>query len=134
MASMTLPDPYSADQAFLAALLARDTEAAGEILHDGYALVLVHPVPARMEKVQWLRTLPDYVVDSFVDRSSAWDVTDDVAVHLHLVEMVATVYGADRSGLFVISDTWLRTPAGWQVWKRHSTPFTAGEVPRDPGA
>jgi len=134
MASMMLQDPHNADQAFRDALLARDTDAAEEILHDEYALVLVHPVPARMEKAQWLRTLPDYVVDSFVDRSSAWDVTGEVAVHLHLVEMTATVFGADRSGLFVISDTWLLTPVGWKVWKRHSTPFTAGEVPRDPGA
>jgi hypothetical protein len=47
--------------------------------------------------------------------------------------MTATVLGVDRSGLFTISDTWLRTPDGWRVWIRHSTPQTAGDLPRDPG-
>ena len=35
------------------------TDAAGQVLHDDYALVLVHPAATRVERDEWLRTLPD---------------------------------------------------------------------------
>jgi len=57
------------------------------------------------------------------------DVDDDTAAVLQRVRMVATVLGQDRSGSFVISDVWRRTPAGWRVWRRHSTPASAGQMP-----
>jgi len=44
--------------------------------------------------------------------------------------MDAAVFGADRSGLFAVTDTWLRDDDGWRVWRRHSTPMTAGAMPR----
>jgi hypothetical protein len=42
--------------------------------------------------------------------------------------MKATVLGEDRSGLFVISDVWRRGEQGWRVWRRHSTPLSAGAL------
>ena len=45
------------------------------------------------------------------------------------VRMTATVLGADRSGVFAISDVWRLRPVGWRVWRRHSTPATAGSRP-----
>ena len=128
---MTTQDLRDADAAWLEALLARDEAAAATILHDEYALVLVHPQPARVERDEWLRTLAGYVITSWSVRGSAWDVRPDLAVHLQLVEMQATVFDADRSGLFAMSDTWLRGGDGtWRVWRRHSTPMSAGAVPR----
>lgn len=42
----------------------------------------------------------------------------------------ATVLGVDRSGRFVISDCWRRGADGkWRVWRRHSTPLSAGVMP-----
>ncbi len=134
MARMMLQDPVNADAAFRSALLGRDIDAAQEILHEQYALVLVHPEAARMERDEWLRLLPDYLVEHFTDLHSQWDIDDELAVHLHLVEMSASVLGADRSGLFAITDTWLRTPVGWKVRLRHSTPLSAGVLPRQPAA
>ena len=43
--------------------------------------------------------------------------------------MQATMLGEDRSGTFIVSDTWLRTGDEWQVWRRHSTPPQAGPMP-----
>ena len=37
--------------------------------------------------------------------------------------------GQDRSGTFVITDTWRRRADGWRLWRRHSTPMTAGPMP-----
>jgi len=122
--------PQEADAAWHAAWSVRDTERAAAHLHPEYALVLVHPAPARVRRAEWLATLPVYVVTGWVTIESAWDVHDDVAVHLQKVDMTATVDGVDRSGLFVLTDTWLSTLDGWQVWRRHSTPLHAGEMPR----
>jgi Domain of unknown function (DUF4440) len=131
IAAMTESDPRDADSAWTAALLARDVVAAGAILHDGYALVLVHPVAALVDRREWLRTLPDYVVSGWDVRGSAWDICGDVASHLQMVDQTAVALGNDRSGLFAITDTWLRDADGsWKVWRRHSTPMTAGAIPR----
>src|SRR6478672_639223 len=113
----------AADAAWATAIRDRDAEAAAAILHEDYALVLVHPVAAHVDRAEWLRTLPDYVVSHWEVRGSQWDQLGDVAVHLQLVDMMAVVAGIDRNGLFAITDTWLRTPAGWRVWRRHSTPM-----------
>jgi hypothetical protein len=119
-----------ADAGWVTALLARDVAGAAGWLHEDYALVLVHPVPAHVDRAEWLRTLPDYVVSQWDVRGSQWDQHGDVAVHLQLIDMRAVVAGIERNGPFAITDTWLPTPAGWRVWRRHSTPLLAGGIPR----
>ncbi len=107
----------------------RDQERAGQILHADYALVLVHPAPATMPRAQWLETLPDYVVHSWEVRAQRVDVAGDVGLICSLVDMRATVLGQDRSGLFVLTDTWLASGGEWRVWRRHSAPLSAGQMP-----
>ena len=48
---------------------------------------------------------------------------------LYGIDMRATVLGQDRSGTFVITDIWRLGEPGWQVWRRHSSPLTAGDLP-----
>jgi hypothetical protein len=43
--------------------------------------------------------------------------------------MSATVLGEDRSGTFIITDVWRHRSDGWRVWRRHSTPMFAGDMP-----
>ncbi|MEA2433089.1 MAG: hypothetical protein QOG54_546 [Actinomycetota bacterium] len=111
------------------AIKERDVAAAGQILHDEYALVLVQPGKAVMPREQWLNLLPDYVVDEWDIQDQVIDVDRDVAAVLQRVNMKATVAGQDRSGRFVTSDIWRRTEGGWKVWRRHSTPLSAGDFP-----
>jgi ketosteroid isomerase-like protein len=128
---VTEPDLQQADAAWVAALRARDADAARNVLHPEYALVLVHPQPARVEREEWLRTLADYVITEWTVRGSAWDAYGDMATHLQLVDQTAVVLGADRSGPFALTDIWLRGADGvWRVWRRHSTPLRAGAMPR----
>jgi ketosteroid isomerase-like protein len=128
---MTVNDPQDADTRWLTALLARDVETAAGFVHDDYALTLVYPRRSVVRRVEWLETLPDYVIARWDVQQSMWDVEGDVASHLHLVDMTATVFGTPRNGLFVLTDTWLRTDQGWRVWRRHSTPLAAGAYPHD---
>ena len=107
----------------------RDREAAESVLDADYALVLVQPARAVMPRARWLEVLPDYVVHDYAVEESILDVDGDTATVLHRDRMSATVLGEDRSGVFVITDVWRRTPDGWRVWRRHSTPLSAGELP-----
>jgi ketosteroid isomerase-like protein len=106
----------------------RDGELAAAILSDGYELVLVQPAPSRMPRARWLEVLPEYVVHDWDVEEQLVDISGDTAAVLQRVRMDATVLGQDRSGIFVVSDIWRREGGSWRVWRRHSTPLTAGEI------
>lgn len=131
MSIMTAPqDVQQRSAQWQAAIEARDVAGIEDYLHEDYALVLVVPRQVTMRRDEWLRLLPDYVVHSYDIHEQVVDVAGDTAAVLSLATQHATVAGGDRSGRFVISDTWLRGPDGqWRVWRRHSTPATAGDMP-----
>lgn len=122
-------DLTSAMRKFDDAVLQRDRSAAEDVLDEDYALVLVHPAPAMMPRARWLEVLDDYLVDSYSIEEQRVDQSGDVAVVLSKIRMQATVIGQDRSGLFVITDVWRLRDGRWHVWRRHSSPLTAGEMP-----
>lgn len=113
---------------FQECIATRDRSLAESVLDQDYALMLVQPTPAVMPRERWLDLLPDYVVHSPVVNDMVVEVDGDVAVALHRDEMSATVRGEDRSGTFVITDIWRRRADGWKIWRRHSTPLTAGRL------
>ncbi|MEO8328451.1 MAG: nuclear transport factor 2 family protein [Candidatus Nanopelagicales bacterium] len=107
----------------------RDQRLATQILHPDYELVLLHPRLARVPRASWIDMLPDYVVDSYRVEEEVVEELADLAVVFHRAHMAATVLGEDRSGTFVITDVWRMGADGWQVWRRHSTPLAAGDMP-----
>jgi hypothetical protein len=107
----------------------RDGVGAADVLDAGFALVLVQPVAAVVPRDRWLAALPDYVVHSYDVQERLIDVDGDVAAVLQRAQMHATVSGVDRSGVFILTDIWRRRGGQWRIWKRHSTPLTAGPVP-----
>lgn len=126
---MDLDDLTAAMTRFDDAVRQRDHSAAEEVLDADFALVLVHPAPAVMPRARWLGTLGDYVVHSYIIEEQHVDRSEDVAAVLSKVRMQATVLGQDRSGLFIITDVWRLRADRWQIWRRHSSPLTAGELP-----
>jgi hypothetical protein len=126
---MTDPELDTACADFDRAVLERDHELAERVLHPGFALVLVHPAAAVMLRQRWLDTLDAYIVDEWAVEEELRDASGGIAAVLRRVRMRATVLGDDRSGAFILSDTWLRGESGWQVWRRHSTPLQAGTLP-----
>ena len=107
----------------------RDLAGAEEILDSAYALVLVAPARAVMPRSRWLEVLGDYVVHEYEVDEQIVDQDRTEAAVLTRVRMRATVLGEDRSGTFVISDFWRQRDGCWRVWRRHSTPLTAGRMP-----
>jgi hypothetical protein len=102
---------------------------ADPVRRRDYKQMLVQPVPAVVPRSAWLGVLPDYVVHEYRLEEQTFDVDGDTAAVLSRVQMRADVLGEDRSGTFVLTDVWRRRPDGWRVWRRHSTPATAGRLP-----
>ena len=114
-------------------VLSRDRELAAEVLAEDYALVLVHPEPAVVPRSAWIEMLPDYVVHEWEVQEQKIEVRNDVGTVLQRIRMEATVLGQDRSGPFVVSDLWVPVDDVWRVWRRHSTPLSAGRMPGSDG-
>jgi Domain of unknown function (DUF4440) len=110
-------------------VLSRDRELAAEVLADDYALVLLHPAPAVVPRSAWIEMLPDYVVDDWEMQERKIEVRDDLGLVFQRVNMDATVLGEDRSGLFILSDVWVPVDDVWRIWRRQSTPLSAGRMP-----
>lgn len=117
--------------AWRSAIETRDFELMQDFLHQDYALVLVVPAAVTMKREEWLRVLDDYVVHEYEVHQQIVHTRTDTAVVLTLATQRTTVLGQDRSGRFVLSDTWVRGDDGsWRVWRRHSTPTSAMEMSR----
>ena len=91
--------------------------------------MLVHPEPAVVPRSAWIEMLPDYVVHEWEVQEQKIEVRNDVGTVLQRIRMEATVLGQDRSGPFVVSDLWVPVDDVWRVWRRHSTPLSAGRMP-----
>ena len=126
---MLSEDLKERSDAFQRCIEHRDVTAAEDILDEDYALVLVHPAPAVIPKARWIAMLPDYVVHGYDVLDSVTDIDGDCATILHRARQSATVLGVDRSGMFVITDIWRVRGDRWRIWRRHSTPLDAGEMP-----
>jgi ketosteroid isomerase-like protein len=127
---MTEQTPQEADAGWWDALMRRDQSRVLDYLDDEYSLIVLTPAFARMNRAEWLALLPDYVITVWDVVSSEWDVDGDLAVHTHHINMEAVVLGGDRSGPVTMTDVWRRIDGRWRVWRRVSTPLSAGAMPR----
>ena len=127
---MAAEDILARADAWQRTIEAGNPEAAAEFLADDYALVVTHPEAVVMQREDWLGLLPDYDVRAYAIQHRSVETRGGIAVVVQRVEMIAAVSGADRSGVFVLVDLWIDDAAMWRVWRRHSTPLTAGPMPR----
>ena len=112
-----------------ASIEARDVAAAGGFLAEDYALELVQPERAIVPREAWLALLPDYVVSGYAIEAEIVEVSGDIGLIVHRARQEAIVLGADRSDTFVLTDIWRRVDGTWRVWRRTSTPLSAGVMP-----
>jgi Domain of unknown function (DUF4440) len=112
------------------AIEARDPDAAAHFLAADYALVIIQPQPAVVPREEWLRMLPDYVVSGYSVEERVVSAGDELCTVFQRVDQTALVKGVERSGIFILVDVWVREAGTWRVWRRHSTPLSAGPAPR----
>ena len=122
-------DVHAAMEAFELAVRNRDHALAQQVLDEEFELVLAHPSAAAMPRERWLGLLDDYVVSRWEAGPVQEREFGDTVIAHFVVHQEALVLGQDRSGLFAITDVWRARPDGWRVWKRFSTPMSAGDLP-----
>jgi hypothetical protein len=108
---------------------ARDPEGAARFLSEDFALVILQPQPAVVRRAEWLRMLPEYVVSGYSVEERMIETGRDLCTVFQRVDQTALVKGVERSGIFILVDVWVRQDE-WRVWRRHSTPLSAGPAPR----
>ena len=111
------------EKQWAAAIQRQDVAAMPQFLSDGYFLGIgVAGVGFRIvPRAAWLETLKVYETKAFSIDDAQVHVYGNTAVAFMLVTQEATVKGQDRSGQFVITDVWVKQPAGWRVAERHSS-------------
>ena len=87
-------------------------------------------MPTVVKRDEWLRMLPDYVVSSYSVEERMVETSRDLCSVFQRGEQTAMVKGAERSGIFILVDVWVREGDDWRVWRRHSAPLSAGVPPR----
>lgn len=111
------------EKQWAASIQRQDVAAMPQFLSDGYFLGIgVAGVGFRIvPRAAWLETLKVYETKAFRIDDAQVHVYGDTAVAFMLVTQEAAVKGQDRSGQFVITDVWVKEPAGWRVAERHSS-------------
>lgn len=110
-------------------ILRRDTSGAQAFTTDDFTVVILQPVRAIVPRAQWLRTIAGYQIRDYQTEDEVVEVDGDLGIVMQRIRQLATVLGQDRSGVFIHTDLWRRRKGEWRVWRRHSTPLTAGPYP-----
>ena len=74
----------------------------------------------RQIRKQWMDTLPVYDLHSFLFSSIQVADYGEMAIAQVDYQQQASVRGQPRNGSFLITDVWVKNPAGWQVVARSS--------------
>ena len=108
------------EQSWMAAWVTKDRATCQRILADDFLLTSARG--ALMSKSEWLAG----AMGPFVCTDFHWEQIQvrrfgDVAVVHGRSKQQATVAGQDWSGVFLVTDVWVRRNGLWQVVSRHGT-------------
>ncbi len=118
------------ERQWAAAFARKDISALQDMMADGYALVIaVEGLPLQVTgRNAWLEALDHYEIqEASVDHIHV-RIYDCVAVAVMLWRQKATLDGADRSAVFMLTDIWVDVSGEWKLAERHSS------RPEHPGA
>jgi hypothetical protein len=107
------------ERAWMEAWIRKDREMCSRILADDFILTSARGV--LMSKSDWLAGLAMFDCTAF-----AWDeiivrLFGEVAIVHSRIRQAAAVAGHDWSGVFLLTDVWVRRDGQWQVVSRHGT-------------
>jgi ketosteroid isomerase-like protein len=110
----------ASERAWMEAWQLRDRETCERILADDF--VLTSARGNLVDRQQWL----EGAMEAFACEAFVWDDIlvrqyGDVAVVNARAHQKATVAGQDWSGLFLITDVWVKRDGEWRVVSRHGS-------------
>ncbi len=106
------------ERAWMRAWLERDIETCRNILDENF--ILTSATGVLIDKAEWL----DKATGAFSATEFTWlsiavrRITDTVAVAHVKSRQVATIGSADWSGIFLMTDVWVKRADGWKVTAR----------------
>lgn len=108
----------AAERAWMSAWLSKDVKACSELLDEGF--VLTSATGVLMRKPEWLQN----ATGAFAATEFNWlsiivrKIATDVAVAHVKSSQTATVRGKDWSGVFLMTDVWVKRAGKWRVTAR----------------
>ena len=118
------------ERQWAAAFARKDIAALQSMMADGYSLVIaVEGLPLQVVgRNAWLEALDHYdIEEASVDHIHV-RIYDCVAVAVMLWRQKASLDGADRNAVFMLTDIWVDVSGEWKLAERHSS------RPEHPGA
>lgn len=118
------------ERQWAAAFARKDIAALQNMMADGYSLIIaVQDMPLQvMGRNAWLEALEHYEIeDASIDHIHV-RIYDCVAVAVMLWRQKASLRGADRSAVLMLTDIWVDVSGDWKLAERHSS------RPEHPGA
>jgi ketosteroid isomerase-like protein len=108
------------EQSWMAAWVAKDRVTCERILADDFLLTSARG--SLMSKSEWLAgAMGPFVCSSFQWEQIQIRPFGDVAIVHGRSRQEATVSGQDWSGVFLVTDVWVKRGGQWQVVSRHGT-------------
>ncbi|HEX4739407.1 MAG TPA: nuclear transport factor 2 family protein [Allosphingosinicella sp.] len=113
-----------AEQAWRRAVLARDEPALQNLLHEDFQLVGIRSTGVSAFPRQiWFDALRRMNIRALEVEVTGLTPLDGIAIATVEGTWTLEMDGRPIDERFLLTDVWLRTPAGWQVVRRHSSPY-----------
>ncbi len=118
------------ERKWAAAFARKDMAALQDMMADRYALVIaVEGLPLQVVgRDAWLEALDHYEIEEASVQHIHVRIYDCVAVAVMLWRQKASLDGADRSAVLMLTDIWVNVGDEWKLAERHSS------RPEHPGA
>lgn len=115
------------ERAWMGAWLNKDIETCRRILDDSF--ILTSATGVLIDKSEWLENAAGAIsATEFTWLSiTVRRITDTVAVAHTMSSQIATFAGRDWSGVFLITDVWVKRADGWRVTARQGLGPLAGD-------
>jgi len=107
------------EREWMNAWVRKDLPACNRILADDF--ILTSARGSLMSKADWLAGLEVFDCTTFVWDDMKIRPFGDVAIVHCRTHQVASVAGHDWSGMFLLTDVWVRKANQWQVVSRHGS-------------
>lgn len=111
-------DPAGREQAWLAAILAKDIDLLDSFLAEEFVYTASNH--GRRNRREWLDSIADYQFSQLQLLETGVTSYGHVAIVHARIRQDATLAGQVRVGVFLITDVWVMRDGRWQVVSRTS--------------